>query len=111
MICKEIEATGAITFRDDRDIEGGDSIPKSLHEELSQSDEFIVLLSPISLNRPWVILEIGAAWGLGIRIVPICYQSSAEMIPATIRDNRAFDLNDFDRYLEELGKRIGGRIS
>ncbi len=31
MICEKIEAVGAITFRDDRDIEGGDSIPKSLH--------------------------------------------------------------------------------
>ena len=109
MICEKIEAVGAATFRDDRDIEGGDAIPRILRDELLDSDEFLLLLTPTSANRPWVTIEIGAAWAKDMRIVPICYQCSAEMIPATIRDNKAFDLNDLDRYLVELVGRIAGR--
>lgn len=58
-ICEKIETTGAITFRDDRDINGGDDIPQALKSAISQSEELLVLMSPASIDRRWVLLEVG----------------------------------------------------
>ena len=63
LICKQVEATGATSFRDDRDIQGGDDIPEEIRRQIKQSREMIVLLTPASVGRQWVILEVGAAWG------------------------------------------------
>src|SRR3982750_4739216 len=60
-LCEKIEAAGAATFRDDRDIKGGDSIPREIFRQIRLSNEFLVLLTPASIARPWVLIEIGAA--------------------------------------------------
>jgi hypothetical protein len=73
-LCEKIEATGATTFRDDRDIKGGDSIPREIFKQIRSSKEFLVLLTPASVARPWVLIEIGAACQCrGLRIVPVFY--------------------------------------
>jgi hypothetical protein len=53
---------GIVTFLDEKDIEGGDDIPRTILQKLRASEEFVVLLSPQSVNRPWVLIELGAAW-------------------------------------------------
>lgn len=62
-LCERIESTGARTFRDDRDIDGGDDIPEAIRREIKQSKEIVVLLTPESVTRQWVVLEVGAALG------------------------------------------------
>ena len=60
-LCEKIEETGAKTFRDDRDIAGGDDIPDEIRDNIFRSSEFLVLLTPESVDRRWVNMEIGAA--------------------------------------------------
>lgn len=85
MICEKIESIpSAKTFRDDRDIEGGDHIPESLLAQIDHSTELIVLMTPMSVARTWVLLEIGAAWHAGLRIVPVCYHVDVDRIPAML---------------------------
>jgi hypothetical protein len=36
-VCEKIEGTGASTFRDDRDINGGDDIPEEIRRQIKQS--------------------------------------------------------------------------
>jgi TIR domain len=63
-ICEAIDRIGGVnTFRDDRDIDGGDDIPERIRREIQQSREMVVLWTPESMGREWVRLEIGAAWG------------------------------------------------
>lgn len=62
-ICEKLEAAGVGTFRDDRDIDGGDDIPDAIRREIWRSDEMIVLITPLSVYRQWVLLEVGAGWG------------------------------------------------
>src|SRR5436305_12276350 len=62
-ICDKIQGTGATTFRDDRDTNGGDDIPGEIRRQLNLSKEIVVLLTPESINRQWVLLEAAAAWG------------------------------------------------
>ena len=63
VLCEKIEAVGATTFRDDRDIDGGDDIPEQIRVEIKRSQEVVVLLTPFSVLREWVRIEVGAAWG------------------------------------------------
>src|SRR5581483_1618431 len=39
VLCEKIEEAGAVTFRDDRDIDGGDDIPDRIRSEIKQSRE------------------------------------------------------------------------
>jgi len=106
--CEKIEATGATSFRDDRDINGGDSIPESIRTQILASRELVVLLTPESIERPWVLLEVGAAWGRrkDYRIVPILCHVSFDAIPDIIEGKKAYPINEFDKYLEELKRRV-----
>lgn len=109
ILCEKLEARGAITFRDDRDIDGGDDIPDRIKEEISRSDEFVVLLTPQSLHREWILLEIGAAWGWNLRIVAILYHVDLDPVPSIMKSKRAFLLNDLDHYLYEVEQRVKGQ--
>ncbi|MDB5389761.1 MAG: putative cytosolic protein [Planctomycetaceae bacterium] len=108
VLCEKIEATGANTFRDDRDIDGGDDIPERIRLEIRRSREFVVLLTPNSINRPWVLLEVGAAWGWGklIRITPILCHAEVDTIPAMIRSKKAIEINDCPSFLAEVQERV-----
>lgn len=109
VLCEKIEATGATTFRDDRDIQGGDDIPDEIRRQIKQSKEIVVLLTPQSVGRQWVILEVGAAWGWSkrVRILLLMYHVSVDPIPDMIKNKKAISLNDFDRYANELAERVG----
>jgi hypothetical protein len=106
--CEKIEATGASTFRDDRDISGGDDIPEEIRSQIKLSKELVVLLTPQSADRPWVLLEVGAAWGWrkNYRIVPVLCHVSVDAIPDIIKGKKAYQINDFDQYLKDLKKRV-----
>ena len=102
---------GAKTFRDDRDIQGGDDIPDAIRDAILAANEMVVLLSPASVSRPWVLMEIGAAWlrGADMRIVGIRQHVEVELIPAMVKSKKVIDLNHFDQYLLELAGRVSHR--
>src|ERR1022692_4855339 len=108
-LCEKIEESGASTFRDDRDIDGGDDIPERIRLAIKRSNELVVLLTPNSVDRPWVMFEVGAAWGRGgaLRIVPILYQVEVDTIPAIIKSKKAIHLNECDAYFAEVKARVG----
>jgi hypothetical protein len=97
------------TFLDEKDIEGGQPIAETIRRNLERSDEFVVLLSRYSKDRPWVLIEIGAAWGLRKPIIAIMDKLSPKERPEIISPYKSVDLNDFDRYLAELVRRSKGR--
>jgi hypothetical protein len=97
---------GVETFLDEKDIEGGESISDSIRKNIQECDEFLVLLSRYSIDRPWVLIEIGAAWVLGKRITAIIDKVTPEEMPDIITPYKALDLNSFDQYLQELMKRV-----
>ncbi|HEX6114515.1 MAG TPA: toll/interleukin-1 receptor domain-containing protein [Geminicoccaceae bacterium] len=99
---------GIGTFLDERDIEGGDSIPETILAKLRDCQEFVILLSPQSVTRQWVLVELGAALGLQKHIVPIIHNVAPTDIPDIIRLTKAHELNDFEHYLDELVRRVRG---
>jgi hypothetical protein len=108
VFCDKIEATGAETFRDDRDIDGGDDIPEQIRRQIGHANEVVVLLTPESADRPWVLLEIGAAWGKSqrARITAVMCHVEVDRIPDIIKSKKAVPINAFDEYVEELRQRV-----
>jgi hypothetical protein len=97
------------TFLDEKDISGGDSIPETIRENIQKCHELVVILSRYSIDRPWVLIEIGAAWGHDKLIIPIIDKITPEEMPDVIRQIKAIDLNNFDNYISELINRVKGR--
>lgn len=50
-------------------------------------------------------MEVGAAWGLKKHIVAITDKITPEEIPEITRSHKTLDLNDFEKYVEELIQR------
>lgn len=99
-------------FLYEKSIEGGQSISEEVRRNIRECDEFVVLLTPSSVDRQWVMNEVGAAWMVEKKIVAILDKVSPRNLPDIIQGYRAFDLNDFeDRYIEELLRRVKDRRS
>lgn len=108
VLCEKLESIGATTFRDDRDIDGGDDIPEEIRRQIKRSKELVVLLTPKSVDRTWVKLEVGAAWGWSrnLRIVVVLYHVDVDPIPDMLKSKKAIHLNDLDGYLAEVERRV-----
>ncbi len=100
-----IEERDIRTFFNEKDFQGGDRIPETIKKNIKECKELLVLLSSASVQSDWVKYEIGAAWVLRKRIVPIVDKLSPEQMPVLPEQVKAVDLNDFDNYLNNLGER------
>lgn len=109
-LCERIEQAGAVTFRDDRDIQGGEDIPEEIRLQIKQSREMVVLLTPDSIDRAWVKFEVGAFWGWSknARIILVMCHVSTDPIPDMIKNKKAISLNEFETYVNELTQRVRG---
>ena len=92
-------------FLDEKDIEGGQSIPDSVRAAIKRCDEFLVLMTRYSKDRPWVLLEMGGAWILDKYMVAIIDKIGPREMPDIIYPYKAIDLNDFDTYPQQVLKR------
>lgn len=92
-------------FLDERSIEGGDDIAEEIRKAIEQCDEFVVLMSRYSVDRNWVVAEIGAAWGQRKRITAIADKVTPQEMPKVIGPYKSVDLNDFDRFSKQVIKR------
>lgn len=110
-IAKEIEALGAKTWLDLKDIHGGDEIRRSIRRGIRASKEAIVLLSANSVTSDWVIYEVAIADGQGKRITPVLNNLPPDEVLSPLRGIKAVDLNDFDNFLVELAERIKNHSS
>jgi hypothetical protein len=99
---------GVKTFLDERGIGVGDSIPETIRQNIEDCNEFLVLLTRNSIDRPWVMIEISAAWGQRKRIAAVIDKVTPEEMPEIILPYKAIDLNDFDEYIDQLLERAKG---
>ena len=107
-LCDKIEALSVpvATFRDDRDISGGDRISAAIMEAIRGCQEVIMVLTPKSIARQWVLVEIGMAEFAQKRIVPLFYHVAPDDIPEILRPRRGFHLEELDEYLKDLEARV-----
>ncbi len=91
-------------WRDDSEIEIGDSISDRIQQGLADSYCFIIVLSAEALSRPWVKEELRAAYALRLggefKILPVLHKECD--IPPFLMDYKFADFREDRRYDEQL---------
>lgn len=77
-------------------INPGENWENRIKKELEICDIVIILLSEKSINSQWIMYELGAAWGLNKRIIPVVtnFELISE-IPLELHKYKIFNLDDF----------------
>lgn len=107
-ISSELNNIGVKTFLDQKDIKTGESIDESIQSNIADCDDLLILISPASLNSHWVLIELGGAIALKKNIIPIFLYVGANEIPDPINKLLGRNINEIEKYYEELGIRIKG---
>jgi hypothetical protein len=97
------------------DLDYGDDIVQEIERGLDTATKFVIVLSPESIERPWVRKELSSAFhqaidGPGKLIVPLMYRPCKP--PPFLAANRSVDFTDAKRYPEvvsDLIRRLRGR--
>jgi TIR domain len=83
----------AFLSSDDKSIVAGQKWLDVVEHELAGTAVMISLLSPASLARPWVNIELGAAWIKRVPIIPLCHAGlSASTLPRPFSDFQSIGL-------------------
>jgi hypothetical protein len=84
-----LKSHGRTCFMAEKDIPIATEWEKEIHNALLGCSYFLVLLTPNSKDRAWVLLESGGAWALGKRVIPATAYIDASTLPETIRKFQA----------------------
>ena len=85
----DLEKNGLKCFMAEKDIQVATEWQDSIRAALIGSKRVLVLLTPRSINRPWVLMETGAAWALGKALIPALSQVAANELLDPIRRYQA----------------------
>lgn len=111
-IAREVEACGAAAFLDEANIAVGEDFEERILAALDEANELLALLTPWALSRPYVWAEIGAAWSRRIPIVGVLHGlaptdiQSNPGVPVIIKRRDLLELNDIQRYFDQLRQRV-----
>ena len=88
-IAHVLQANGVDTWWAEWCISAGDSLRQKIEEGLGDCSHFVVLLTPNSIVKPWVNLEIDAGLMLKlqskVKFIPLRHQLPAEQLPHLLR--------------------------
>lgn len=101
---RDLSLRGLHVWRDEHEIDIGDSLSTKIQEGLTNSYSLAVVLSPEALERPWVKEELRAAYAQRLagdfKIFPVVHKECA--LPPFLADYRYADFRDESRYDESL---------
>jgi len=85
----DLQSRGLSCFMAEKDIEVATEWQDSIRAALLGSKRILVLLTPRSITRPWVLMETGAAWALGKALIPALSQVDSSNLLDPIRRYQA----------------------
>lgn len=115
IIVEKLKCQGIACYMAGKNLNGGDRAEDKIRDDILLSYEVIILCSPQSLESDWVRKELGAAWVLKKRIVPITYQCDISSLPLDLKSYQAYDFSEILitdpkfgewKYPQELALRI-----
>jgi len=113
-MASDILSCGAQCFLDISNISVGENFEKKIRQTLTEAHELVVLVTPWAL-KPYIWLEIGAAWLREISTVVVLlgltpkeFQAHPDF-PVHLKSLNIITLNEFDKYLGQLKKRVRAR--
>ncbi len=97
-VAKALQASGVETWWDRWEIGAGDSIVQKINDGLGGCTHFIVLLSPNSIEKPWVQSEIDAGFIRRVsgeaKFIPLRSELRANLLPSLLRPLHSPELSD-----------------
>ena len=111
-IAAQIQARGAATFLDVEQIPIGDDFRERILDVEPDCDELLVLLTPWSARRPWVLFEISCFIHARKRVVCILHGLTTEdakgdpIIGELLPRETFVDINALDAYFEQVSRQI-----
>nr|WP_269316554.1 toll/interleukin-1 receptor domain-containing protein [Methanobrevibacter arboriphilus] len=101
---KKLRKDGIDAWYDNWEMNAGDSLTEKVFEAIGNCDFFIVILSPISIKKPWVKEELNAALMQKIKgklkLIPIPIDSDVG-IPISIDHLYRFNMSNTKDYEEQ----------
>jgi len=111
-LAEALQSKGIETWFSEWEICPGDSFRQRIDAGLGNATHFLVLLTPDSISRPWVNMEIDA--GLiqkiedGRKFIPLRAGVEPNALPPLLRTLHAPALEDFDRDVRQIVNDIYG---
>lgn len=111
-IARKISEAGATPFLDEADVDVGSEFEDDIRDFLDKADELIALFTPWALGRPYVWVEIGAAWIRRIPIVIVLHGLTINDFqthpnaPVFLKKRDMIKLNDIEQYFSQLNTRV-----
>lgn len=102
---RALEDRGVNCFMAEKDIKVSEEWQSSIRKALIGSKWLMVLLTPRSHNRPWVLMEVGAAWALGKPLISATSHISMQELHDPISQYHARSIETIkqrNRLIEEL---------
>jgi TIR domain. len=89
----------------DDQLTAGENWSEVLRARLRDSDYFLLLLTPRTLESSWVLQELGAAWALGKRIVTLSTDPRlVDKLPVEVSGLQTLGVEEMDRLEDVLGR-------
>jgi hypothetical protein len=114
-IASHIALCAADTFLDVAHIEHGDDFETEILKVEPECTELLVLLTPWSLKRQWLLLEIGFFRHARKRVVCVLHGLTPESLRADpdvaslLLKLDMVDINDLDSYFSQLRGRVAAK--
>lgn len=100
IIFEAINNAGGRVFLAEKSLNPGEDFADKIREALCASRELWLIVSPNSLRSEWVLTELGAAWALDKKIVPILHRCSPENLPQRLRGLHCIDFYKYTELIE-----------
>jgi hypothetical protein len=112
-IAHALQANGIDTWWDEWCITAGDSLRQKIDEGLGNCTHFVVLLTPGSLNKPWVNQEMDSALVLKLKsqvakFISLRHELSVDQLPPLLQGMHSPSIEDFEQDIHQLVNDIHG---
>lgn len=104
-LAQHVREAGAHVLSVEQTPNRGDSIDFDLRRALQKADEVVLILTDRSLNNPYLLFELGAAFSMHKRVIPLLVGVTDAEIPPLIARFQYVKYSNLRRYLCELEKR------
>ncbi len=84
-----IPYAGLNVFMDCKDLSAGSVWNAELRNAIRRSKRMLLVITPKSKNRPWLLYETDAAWALGLQVIPVLSHIEPSELDAMISQFQA----------------------
>jgi hypothetical protein len=111
-LARTLMAAGIDTFFDKWEIRAGDSLRQRIDQGIAGCTHFLVILSPHSINKPWVNAELDAGFVARleghVRLIPLRRGLAVSELPPLLRGMLSPAIDDLEDSLPRLIADIHG---